>query len=200
MQSERMWSMRVTGLLGASCAWFGSLKEEPTIIHAKVTADGEVLSSWDDEAIPQCRWWNGTHQFDPEGHCSTFSVTRVGGGIAELATNRARRCAAAANTDCVLSAEIGLAIPAAFVVDDSDVTMMVAPRILQSESNLKTIRLQDPTGEHPNQLLEFNDTITIEYLQGGTRTMHTKTLQGNAAYCIQSLRRSIVDECWNAID
>lgn len=186
-------------------AFWGAPEVEPPMASVAVAPDGSTFADWaadgDAAAEPDCSWWNGTVQYDT-GFCSTFAVTRVSAAILAQATDRANRCAAKGTTDCVLSGEIGLALPSVFLYDESDATMrmIIAPRLLPTASEAKTIKLVDPYGEAPNQLFEFNNTVTVEYLKGGARTMEVETLTGHDAYCVQSLRRSIAPTCWAALD
>ena len=93
-------------------------------------------------------------------------------------------------------------MPAAFLYDEQDgMRMLVAPRLLPADNaTTRTVRLQDPRGEHANQLFELNDTVVVEYVRGGTRKLETQTLRGNDAYCLQTLRRAVVPACWNGLD
>lgn len=195
-------------LLVASVAGFWQSPAPPPIITVPISPTGAVFTDWAKEdgfegLDDSCLWWNGTYYYDPVGHCNSFSITRVGANDAAKAIDRANRCAALATTDCVLSGEIGFSLPAAFIYDDTEgMRMLIAPRLLPVASDVatKTVRLQDPTGEHPNQLFEFNNTVRVEYLKGGARIMETAVLEGNDAYCIQALRRAIVPACWEALD
>ena len=170
-----------------------------------------------------CSWWNGTFYYDP-GVCNAFSITRISTSDMEEAINRAQHCALLVNgeSQCVLNGEIGFSVPSLFLYDHDEhrMRMLIAPRFLVSDSGkagqVKTVRMQDPRGgarsgasgeatmderdPHPNQLFKFNTTVTVEYLKGGSRTMATEELEGDAAYCVQALRRSIAPACWEALD
>ena len=204
------------GLVVGACAGWWSLSNEveAPIVTVAVSNDGALFSPWASEDVandawdgregqlaPDCEWWNGTYYYDPS-LCSHMSVTRMPAAVAEKALERATRCAAHADTDCVLSGEIGFSMPAAFVYDESaGMRMIVAPKLLEIEGGeLKTVRLQDPAAEHPNQLFKFRDLVRAEYLKPATRTMATLELRGNDAYCVQALRRSVVPTCWAALD
>ena len=176
----------------------------------RVTSNGEMLAPWpsdeEDTAAPDCRWWNGTHQFSL-GACGAFDVTRLSRVAASTALVRARRCAADFETDCVLNSEIGFDIPAAFVYDESDgLKMVVAPRIIASSDDNDSgaadvaVRLQDPQSVHPSRTFRFNKTLTVEYIRGGTRVMETTTFRDSNAYCIQALRASVEAACWERLD
>lgn len=192
----------------ATVAWWSGAAAPPPIVSVPISPTGGVFAEWKeaeefggDEELA-CNWWNGTHHYDP-GLCSTFTVTRVSASDAARAIDRANRCAARGTTDCVLNGEIGFGVPSAFVYDhDVGMKMLVAPRFLAPDapSEVKTIKLVDPTGEAPNQLFEFNASVHVEYLKGGARTMETAVLEGQDAYCVQALRRSIVPLCWEALD
>ena len=46
----------------------------------------------------------------------------------------------------------------------------------------------------------FNRTIYTEYLDGSTRTMATRALRDEAAWCVQLLRDAFEPECWAKLD
>ena len=115
------------------------------------------------------------------------------------AIERAIRCAVHGETACVLNWEIGFGVPAAFLYDESGMSAMIAPRLLDGASSRK-VKMQDPTSQHPNQIFQFNHTITVEFLRGGSRSVETRELTGDAAYCVQALRRSIAPSCWSGLD
>lgn len=159
----------------------------------------------DGDADRSCLWWKGTHYYDVDvGMCNAFSITRVASGDVAHAIERASYCAVQGATDCVLNGEIGFSIPSVFLYDQdtAEMRMLIAPRYLGHDEPgpVKTIKMQDPMGAHANQLFELNSTLKIEYLVGGARTMGTEFLTGQAAYCVQSLRRSIAPACWDALD
>ena len=193
------------------CAsWWSSGNEAlPPVAAVAIAPDGEAFAPWASEdeeagalsASPECAWWNGTYYYAP-GLCNHMSVTRMSKGVAQQAVERATRCAVHGTTDCILSGEIGFNVPAAFVYDEvNGMRMIVAPKMLEVEgAALKTVRLQDPTSEHPNQLFEFRNEVRVEYLVAAGRTMETLELRGNDAYCLQALRRAVVPTCWESLD
>lgn len=173
-----------------------------------VAPGGVLFASWpseDDDAAPdmapECKWWNGTYHYAPDA-CSHFAVSRMAAASVAKGVQRATRCAFAGTTDCVLSGEIGLSLPAAFVYDDvKGMRMLIAPRLSTvSNATTKTVRMQDPAGEHPNQLVVYNDTVDVEYLETSGRTIRSTRLYGHEAYCLQTLRRAVVPTCWAALD
>jgi hypothetical protein len=193
--------------------WSSGNEAEVPIVSVPIASDGAMFAPWASEdgtgtwsaregqLAPDCEWWNGTYYYDPS-LCSHMSVTRMPAAYAQQAIERATRCAAHGDTDCVLSGEIGFNLPAAFVYDESQgMRMVVAPKMLAAEgAELRTVRLQDPEGEHPNQLFKFEHVVRVEYLKAASRTMETLELRGNEAYCMQALRRSVVPTCWAALD
>jgi len=205
-----LWGVAVLGF------WGGNTAETP-IVSIPITPTGGTFAKWDeDDGVGgglgpwNCNWWNGTYYYDP-GVCNTFSITRVSGSDVDTAIHRAQHCMTMTRgeSECVLNGEIGFSVPSLFLFDQesSEIRMLIAPRYVgQDEPGpVKTIRMQDPRGPendviHPNQLFEFNTTVKVEYLKGGARTMATEALVGQAAYCVQALRRSIAPACWEALD
>lgn len=207
----------------AVLGFWGTNTAETPVISVPITPNGGTFAPWGiggplDEAgqwhDENCNWWNGTHYYDP-GVCNAFSITRVSATDIDHALERASHCAKAVNgeSECVLNGEIGFAVPSAFLYDheSAEMRMLIAPRyVVQSDpGTMKTVRMQDPFGPgtqagrdftNPNQLFEFNTTVKVEYLRGGARTMATEEFTGQAAYCVQALRRSIAPACWEGLD
>ena len=198
----------------AVLGFWGSNTAETPVISVPITANGGTFAQWEDENPDNCNWWNGTYYYDP-GVCNTFSITRISSGDIDHAIERASHCvkATAGESECVLSGEIGFSVPSLFLYDHDkfEMRMLIAPRYVGQEEPgvVRTIRMQDPTGPgiqagrestHPNQLFEFNTTVKVEYLKGGSRIMATEAFEGQQAYCVQALRRSIAPACWEALD
>jgi hypothetical protein len=125
--------------------------------------------------------------------------------IQSEALSRALSCAAFYETDCVISPEVGLSVPAAFIYDGaSGLKMVIAPKIRELDpaynSSVRTVLVQDPIDGKKHTVLEFNDTITVEFLEGVTRSLVTQTVSGSQAYCVQLLRVAIEATCWSEID
>ena len=168
----------------------------------KVSEDGAFLSEWpslDDES-PPCQFYNATYQFS-DGLCSHFAIARMSASTQKQATERALACAAHYETDCILSAEIGLAVPAAFVYDEeAGLKMVIAPKVLalNGTATTKRIGLQNP--DSIVKEMSFNETVRAHYLLGGTRVMEDEVFYGSSAYCVQLLRLSFDSLCWKEID
>lgn len=171
----------------------------------KVTTDGAFLSPWDEyaEGGPPCLFYNATYQYTG-ALCSHFALARMGQAIQTEALNRALSCAAHYETDCILSPEVGLSVPAAFVYDPVDgLKMVIAPKLTGSPddgSQLdRLVEFRDPEGKRHTQL-EMKSAIDVEFLQGGSRRMSTETFNDTAAYCVQLLRLAFDSACWAEID
>lgn len=196
----------------AATGWLSS-SPPPVQPVVPATKDGAVFQSWamDEESVwsdastkhvePNCTWWNGTVTYTSD-LCSHFSLSRMASNSAGRAVDRAVRCAAWFETECVLSPEIGVSIPAAFVYDpdSSGMRMLIAPRILDTGNDTRTVRVQDPAELTTGRVIELNHTIHVEYLPGGSRTPVSEALNGSNAYCVQLLRAAFVDECWQQLD
>jgi hypothetical protein len=205
--------MNTLATLATGLTFWGTGSVDTPVTAVAVAPDGHMFSWWpsedasgawagrEKELAPDCNWWNGTYYYAPE-MCNQFAVSRAATNSVQLAIERATRCAVHATTECVLNGEIGYSLPSAFVHDASDgMVMMIAPRLYAVEGAVtKTVRLQDPEGVHPNQLFEFNDTVRVEYVRGGTRSLETRELRGGDAYCLQALRRATVPTCWQSLD
>jgi hypothetical protein len=123
---------------------------------------------------------------------------------ASRAIERAVRCAAWHETECVLSPEVGVSIPAAFVYDpeSTGMRMIIAPRVLPSMDtvDVRTVRVQDITEKTNGRVLEFNFSTRVEFLPGGSRAPVSETLTGSDAYCVQLLRAAFSEDCWRNLD
>ena len=199
----------ILAVLFAAGSWFRSEEPiEPTV--EVVTEDGGVFvewqmdkrSLWDDgtEPPPECVFNNGSFIYKSD-FCSHFSLSRLASSSATKAIDRAGRCAAAFETECILSPEIGMSIPAAFVPREDGVgmRMIVAPRILASEDQ-RNLKVEDITGKALPRLLLMNHTVEVEFLSGSSRVPVTETLVGSDAFCVQLLRASFLKDCWISLD
>lgn len=199
--------LRRTGVLGGVASLLlGSLnmiEQEDMVPHTVRFDDESLLSSWTSEEIgaddmePECRFYNGSVSYE-SALCSHFVISRAA-STPRQAYMRAKRCAARFDSSCVLSAEIGLAIPAAFFVRSADVDMVLAPKILDA-SDVQKVRVHDPSSSFSSRTYHFNRTLIVEHMDGATRSIKREEYKGNDAYCIQLLRRSFASSCWDALD
>jgi len=129
----------------------------------------------------------------------------MGQATQQEALKRALSCAAFHETDCILSPEVGLSVPAAFVYDPEDgLRMVIAPKLVDMvgpgvEAEDRLVELRDPDGKRHTKL-EMKTAVSVEYLQGGARRMSVDTFEHTAAYCIQILRVAFEKSCWAEID
>lgn len=212
------------GILGLvfTSGWLGSSPPPSPRAVVPATKDNAVFEHWamddssawsaDDGAVkPNCSWWNGSVAFTSD-LCSHFSLSRMASSSAARAIQRAVLCAAHFETECVIAPEVGVGIPAAFIYDPegSGMRMLIAPRIIhppgsrrdssQAASAVRAVRVQDPEQKTNGRVVEFNHTIDVEYLPGGSRAPVSERLNGSDAYCIQLLRSAFAQECWRQLD
>lgn len=209
------------GKLGSLAALLGGGKLflhefVPTSVQVVYVNDDDVLlAQWDSEsldsdvgAVPECRFWEFETQFS-RTLCNHFTISRATTAPVRAA-QRALRCAGVAETECVLSAEVGLALPAAFLVNGSTghVRSLVAPRILpppESETPppaLQRVRASVPGADamFGTRTFQFQKTVLVEFLDGASRRMQTMQLAGQEAYCVQLLREAYEPACWTNLE
>lgn len=188
-------------IIAGQTAWRGG-DPAPKV---KLEANPSFLSLDWDPAQPKCQWYNASYQYT-EGLCSHFSIARMGPGVQQEALTRAMDCATAHNTDCILSPEVGLTIPAAFVYDNEiGLKMLIAPKILPLPSGInpepKIIDVQMPAdGRRTGTQVVFNSSVNLEFLEGGSREVKQAVFSGPAAHCAQLLRVAFDEDCWDAIE
>ena len=184
-----------------------------TPVAVNVNANDELLSEWDSETFgsespPDCRFWNHSFQYRSSS-CRHFSVfVRSGAPSTSRVKERALLCAANHETECILSAEIGLSVPAAYVYDhlSGEITEYLAPKIVPFEHRpedydpeFMRVRISKPDDEMETKMVLMNKTVVVNYMDMPTRSMKTKLLNGKHAYCVQLLREAYTSECWNQI-
>jgi hypothetical protein len=184
-------------------AYNNLFETHPPVVN--VVENGAFLSAWDREAAePPCDFFNASSQYTG-GLCSHFAIARMGGGVAGEAVERAVACASLHETECVLSPEIGLAVPAAFVYDAAEgMKMVVAPRFLPEGEGVrvhtKTVALQKPDGTRVGSPMTLMGRVRTEYMDGRTRRLVTEAFDGPSAFCLQLLRLAFEPDCWRYID
>ena len=178
----------------------------------KVNDDDSLIAHWpseelgaDHDAPPECVWWHMNETYDP-GLCSHFTIGRLSTTpIKALA--RAQACAAAVGTECVLSPEVGLGVPAAFLNDHASgvMAMVLAPRFLPLEDGRSAatqhVRVSPPDGDGltGTRTFLFNQTVFVEFFDGLGKAMHEREFTGAEAYCVQLLRAAFANECWERL-
>ena len=183
------------------------LMDDPKPV-VQVNENNNFMSAWASESLagsslpPECAFWNQSVVFS-DAMCSLFVVNRAAVAY-HTASTRAMRCAAAYGVECLLSPEIGLAMPAAFLYDHStsSMRMMIAPKLLARESEQVHVRVSPPDSDGITQTRTqlFNETVSVEYLDGHTKSLHSGLLVKEEAFCVQMLRRAFEPACWKALD
>jgi hypothetical protein len=178
-----------------------------------VNVDDALLSTWISEGLDslsdepldsECQFFNFSRAYTAT-FCSPFSISRIQTGTVRVATDRALRCAAKHGLECVLSGEVGFAVPAAFVAQHGATETMkaiVAPRLLSSRAaaaKQEYVRVSVPRSTFAAHTVQLNDTVTVEYLTA-TKRLETATLRGEEAFCLQLLRRAYEPACWSELD
>ena len=186
----------------------GSLFLDRDVPVVRVNEDDSLLAHWPSEAYsapadtpPECVFYAFKERF--EGTlCTHFTLGRSS-SLPARASERALRCAAAFGTECVLSPEIGLAIPAAFLYGESGrMVTVLGPKLLQTDSEQQHVRVSPPDGDGltDTRTLLLNRTVRVEYLDATSRTLVASEFSGERAYCIQLLRQAFEPRCWEQLD
>ena len=138
-----------------------------------------------------------------------FAVSRISPATASKAVERAIKCAADYDTQCILSGEIGFNAPAAFLYSaDQGFRVVLAPKVVPlanegeggGEGGQKLVRVNDPASQSTSMILRLNSTVAVEYVTPGSRSVVVETLTGSDAYCVQALRASVSPSCWEELD
>ena len=195
--------LTVFGLLGSS-------KDAPLpqIPIQKINPDNSLLSKWlsdefaDDEPLrDECIFYNNTIKLDASA-CTLFTISRTSVSVFQAATDRAVRCASKAQVECVLSSEIGFALPTVYVSDQTShagMLSIIAPKISYMAEQVH-VRVHVP----PDSLFEsattvFNNSISVEYMNDN-KEMKSGVFKGKDAFCIQLLRSAFEAPCWKRLD
>lgn len=201
----------VTAALLSAKSLFSSSSVDSTPVfysHQQISPQGHAFSEWktdqDGEEISECQFWNFSHYYAPTS-CSPFAVSRISPSTAQKAVQRAIKCAAEHETECLLSGELGFNAPAAFLYDaEQGFRVVLAPKLLpddaESSSTTKLVRASDPTGQSLSAIFRFNSSVLVEFVTPGSRSVVTQRMTGNDAYCIQALRWSVSPSCWEELD
>jgi hypothetical protein len=77
--------------------------------------------------------------------------------------------------------------------------MIAAPRIVDG-ADPRSVLVANPTDPGSRVTLEFNATITAEYMSPEHRAPQTRQLSNATAYCVQLLRHAFAQTCWKNLD
>ncbi len=201
----------VVTLLSSGGLWLGDQQDGPLPV-VKINSDDSLLQHWPSEsygadlsAAPECRFWNFSVQYD-SSLCNHFTISRSSSSPTR-ALERATRCAVVHGSECVLSPEVGLAIPAVFVNVHQDghgggLRMILGPRLVPLASEQQHVRAAPPDGDGvtDTRTFVFNRSVQVEYLDGESRVFQSRRLEGMDAYCVQLLRAAFEPRCWDNLD
>tara|TARA_B110000046_G_scaffold69376_1_gene77420 strand:+ start:1603 stop:2181 length:579 start_codon:yes stop_codon:yes gene_type:complete len=189
--------------LTTTLSYLGLNLPEDLPFVSQVNMDDELMEDWDmdtnADAAPECRFVDGTKVFESK-LCSHFVLSRSVSTPAR-AFSRALACASLFKTGCVLSPEVGLAVPAAFILRPDEVLMVVAPLLIPTRSNQTVVvRVHEPSRKFASRTVRFNTSVKVSYMNGQTRRQDTSEFFGSEAHCISLLRASFSPACWKALD
>ena len=144
-------SAKAAGLLTLLGGGLWLVDDPPPVV--RVNKNNDLFAAWPSESMtgtvlePECAFYNQSVVFSSE-LCSLFVVNRVA-ALHQRAAQRAISCAAAYGGECILSPEIGLALPAAFLYDHASASMhmLVAPKLLPHEAESVHVRISPPDGD-----------------------------------------------------
>jgi hypothetical protein len=208
----------LTTLMGSGIiSDFTGNSDTPLLLTETVFESG-VLSQWDSEALgvegndpfdDECQFFNFTTAFTSE-FCEPFAITRIQASLTNAAIARSVRCAAKFDLECVLSSEIGFAVPTAFVADPkSELGMreLIAPKVVDQwtgPSKLEHteelfVRINVPSDTFNTRTVRMNDTLTVEYMTKNRR-MVQETLTSSDSFCVNLLRVAFSKACWSTLD
>lgn len=195
-------------LAGVSTLLYSWTRELPEPVKVAVVPDDTVFVYWPSEdhgaetdaLEPECSWWNGSVTYTTTT-CSHFHVSRIAPTHSKQALYRALRCAVAKNTECVLAAEIGFALPAAFLYGGAgELRMVVAPRLSDTADNSSTTVRVSPVESGTTQTLQLKREIRAEFVGESSRVPRSEVFTEQEAYCVQLLRHAYDAACWEALD
>ena len=180
-----------------------------------VNHDSELLSTWlsedldADSAEPlagECTFFNFTQSHTAD-FCDAFTVSRIQSRTLEVASERALKCAAKHGLDCVLSSEVGLAVPVAFFASPTSTTgieVLVAPRrvpLLDTDPIAKQehVRITTPGDSFSSRTVQFNSTARFEFLTID-KAVKSEVFVNERAFCLSLLRVAFEAKCWQKLD
>lgn len=207
----------ISGVSGIVLTWLGvNLNDAPIEPISRVDIpvnewrDARMLKPWVSEEVfvqgdgtpypDECEFFNFTSRHDST-YCDSFTVARSLTSMLATATERAVRCGVQKELECVLSHEVGLALPAAFLNDvksQHGMRALVAPRVLSKGDETIHVRITDPDSENSRTVL-MSTSVEVEFMDAAKR-LQTETLEGDEAFCVQLLRASYEQLCWDKLD
>ena len=193
----------------------------------EIVTPGGVFSEWESEHVDistldleearkiqddECQAFDGRIQYS-NGVCSHFALGRLlTTSLHELAVRRALSCSKRwKESDCILSGEVGLSIPAAFVYSaDSGMRMITAPRVLHEEAVHETDKDNETyvrvthratvNRSAGSYVVRMNRSVMVEYTPGASKRAQREWMHASDAFCVQLLRTAFTNDCWNNLD
>ena len=201
----------VTTLFGSS---FLAPPTPPPFPDEPIRLDSALLSTWTSEQIVsnsdepldgECAFFNFSRVYASD-FCDPFSISRMQVHTIRAASERALKCAAKHSIECVLSAEVGFSVPAAFVAqhgESDDMLTVIAPRIVQEHGiseKQEYVRIHPPgSSTFDSRTIRLNTSVTVEYMSAAKR-VETRVLTDSSAFCVQLLRLAFDSACWAELD
>ena len=161
-----------------------------------------------DACHEECLWWTSAIGNETDVSCEEWIIRHLLGlERLERALVRAGRCAQRAVETCVLSHEVGLELPAAFVWNGTEgrMRLFLMPRTsVRSNARTRRVALLAPgsrASDAPTHetMLDFATEVLVEHYDAWSHEMRTEVLTEDAAYCLQLLRLSVPTECADAM-
>jgi len=165
----------------------GDAGEEGPLPVVKLNDDDGVLS--DTEV---CEVYEFDRIFESD-FCSAFVTSRTSKSIFSIGETRAMKCMSEAQTECVLSPEIGFGVPVAYISGNAGVMSIIAPKIMAA-SNPTLVRVSSPVDELVMRRASLNASIEVEFLSID-KIVIRESFTGEQAFCIQLLLRIFTSSC-----
>lgn len=178
----------------------------PTAAQVPPAVQQETQSSEEDE--PACRWWTPETGRATDTLCSAFALRRLMGSDAlARALVRAQQCAALHGTDCVLSHEVGLQVPAVMLwsTTASAMRMYLLPRTVPHPTGAGTDERRVAIARPPFDddlarsrtplVVAMNRSVEVDHVGTVSHVRESELLLDDDAYCMQMLQFTIPERC-----
>ena len=208
----------VTALFGARLLHTGDRAAPADLPTVQVNQNSQLLSEWLSETSlelgnneplnEECNFFNFS-SLKSSLYCDAFTLARVQSRTLEIAHERAVKCSAKFDTDCILSHEIGLAVPGAFIMKrggEIGLHAVIAPRKISTNNDgepdgtLRTVRVVNPVDSFfSTTRAHFHDRLEVEFMSP-LRSIEKRTFTGSDAFCVELLFSSYENDCWAKLD
>lgn len=208
----------LTTLMGSGIIRELTGQSDAHIALTEETFSNGVLTEWDSESLGidvkepfenECQFFNFTTAYTSD-FCEPFAITRVQTSVTRMAIARSAKCAAKFDLECVLSSEVGFAVPTAFVADhrsESGMRELIAPKVVdqwtgvskEKHSEELFVRINVPSDAFNTRTVRMNDTLMVEYMTKD-RHMAQERLTAPQSLCVNLLRVAFSTACWATLD